>query len=249
MPVDLSDFRSIEKFAAAFEAKGCKLDVLINNAGIMMPPDAKTPQGFEVTLATNYFGPVYLTQLLLDKLTRSAPARIVWVCSALELPADIDWEDLRGANSKRSTLAYYCRSKLYKLIAAQEVHAQLQAAGNANVECFISQPGFPRTDLLRKADKTKFFAVFFQLCVWGFASPASRNSWSTIYTATAPELSGRGGSATMWGPPLIFLPLFETATRLPINGQAKDAVIRQRLYAETRKIIQDVAARAENVRH
>lgn len=89
------DCRSIQKFADGFLADNQKLDCLINNAGVFMPKHKKTPEGFEVTLATNYFGPFFLTHLLMDLLKASAPSRVVWVVSSLETVGDIKWDDLK----------------------------------------------------------------------------------------------------------------------------------------------------------
>ena len=87
--------RSIQKFADGFLADNQKLDCLINNAGVFMPQHRKTLEGFEVTLATNYFGPFFLTHLLMDLLKASAPSRVVWVVSSLETVGDIKWDDLK----------------------------------------------------------------------------------------------------------------------------------------------------------
>lgn len=87
--------RSIQQFADSFLADNQRLDCLINNAGVFMPQHRKTQEGFEVTLATNYFGPFFLTHLLMDRLKASAPSRVVWVVSSLETVGDIKWEDLK----------------------------------------------------------------------------------------------------------------------------------------------------------
>ncbi|KAG2426441.1 hypothetical protein HXX76_011672 [Chlamydomonas incerta] len=95
LQADLASLASVKRLADEFLATGSPLHVLINNAGVLAPgPFAATGDGFETTLATNYYGPLYLTLLLLPRLAASAPARVVNVASFGEAFGRVHWGDL-----------------------------------------------------------------------------------------------------------------------------------------------------------
>ena len=105
IPLDLASFAAVRHCAAAFQAKEYPLHILINNAGGSVPgrQASFTADGFEMTLGTNHLGHFLLTNLLLDDLKRSAPARVITVASQLHIPgyaggrgADFDYDNLRG---------------------------------------------------------------------------------------------------------------------------------------------------------
>src|SRR5512143_4111391 len=116
IPLDLASFASIRQCAAIFQMKGYPLHVLINNAGgsVKGKQASFTVDGFEMTFGTNHLGHFLLTNLLLDDLKRSAPARVITVSSQRHIPgyaggkgAQFDWDNLKGEKFYDTTL-FYC---------------------------------------------------------------------------------------------------------------------------------------------
>ncbi|CAE7856640.1 RDH13, partial [Symbiodinium sp. KB8] len=107
LQLDLASFDSIRKAAAEFKAKHDKLHVLINNAGIMMCPEWRTKEGFEMQVGVNHIGHFLLTSLLLDSLKAAAPARIINVSSRSHYEGEIHWDDINYFKRKYSKLEAY----------------------------------------------------------------------------------------------------------------------------------------------
>src|SRR5262249_39965820 len=119
-PLDLSSLASVRAFAAAWTGP---LDILINNAGIMQVPRARTSDGFELQIATNHLGPFTLTALLLPHIT----GRVVTVSSEMHKRGRIDPEDLCGENRPYDPFQTYCDTKLANLLFAFELQRRLTA--------------------------------------------------------------------------------------------------------------------------
>ena len=124
IPLDLASFAAVRQCAAAFQAQGYPLHILINNAGGSVPGKQAsfTADGFELTLGTNHLGHFLLTNLLLEDLKRSSPARVITVSSQLHIPgygggppADFDYDNLKGEKY------YNPASFLQKLQAGEHV--------------------------------------------------------------------------------------------------------------------------------
>ena len=147
IPLDLASFASIRQCAATFKAKGYPLHVLINNAGGAFKGQhaSFTTDGFEMTFGTNHLGHFLLTNLLLDDLKRSAPARVITVSSQRHIPgfaggkgAQFDWDNLKGEKFYNASL-FYCNSKLANMWFAYELQRRLAGTGvTSNAVC----PGF-----------------------------------------------------------------------------------------------------------
>jgi len=145
--LDLASFASIRQCAAAFKAKGYPLHVLINNAGgsVKGKQPTFTADGFEMTFGTNHLGHFLLTNLLLDDLKRSAPARVITVSSQRHIPgygggkgAQFDWDNLKGEKFYDTSL-FYCNSKLANMWFTYELQRRLAGTGVvSNAVC----PGF-----------------------------------------------------------------------------------------------------------
>jgi len=243
MPVELSSFRSIKAFADEFKSRGYPLHCLINNAGLQTPPDGTTEDGFELLMGINYLGPFFLTKLLIDRLKASAPARIVWVSSAAESIGEINWDDLKR-NRGKTDMLQYGSTKLMDLMAAKEMNERLKGTG---VESFACHPGLARTDIVRdpKADHSKAASVITDWASWVVGQTAEEGAVALLYTATAPELTGKGGS--YYGPlykgPMTSN-LFNTSERTPDNKYATDPEACRRLYDLTEQVVTETAARA-----
>ncbi|MFE9686668.1 SDR family NAD(P)-dependent oxidoreductase [Streptomyces sp. NPDC006285] len=138
--LDVADLDSVHAFAAAYTGA---VDVLINNAGVMDIPAARTAQGLDVQTATNYFGPFVLTNLLLPRLTD----RVVTVSSQLHRFGRLDLDDLDWRTRKYNGLAVYEASKLAVVLFSLELQRRLTASGS-HVRSVIAHPGVARTGLV-----------------------------------------------------------------------------------------------------
>ncbi|GAA2595352.1 SDR family NAD(P)-dependent oxidoreductase [Winogradskya consettensis] len=138
--LDVADLDSVRAFAHSYPDE---LDVLINNAGVMDIPAARTAQGLDVQTATNYFGPFLLTALLLPRLTD----RVVTVSSQLHRFGKLDLDDLDWRTRKYNGLAVYEASKLAVVLFSLELQRRLTASGSP-VRSIVAHPGVARTGLV-----------------------------------------------------------------------------------------------------
>ncbi|MBD3581920.1 oxidoreductase [Flavobacterium selenitireducens] len=146
--LDLSDLESVRNFAQAFKARHDKLDILINNAGIMLTPEAKTKQGFELQFGVNFLSHFALTALLFPTLKAAANARVVTLTSgAATLTNGIDFGNLRIETGYDSQKAYN-DSKLADLQFAYDFHRRLRQSGS-HILSVAAHPGVVHTDLQR----------------------------------------------------------------------------------------------------
>jgi NAD(P)-dependent dehydrogenase (short-subunit alcohol dehydrogenase family) len=143
---DLGDLAAVRAFAESFNARHTRLDVLVNNAGVMMPRRELSPDGIELTFATNVVGPFLLTKLLVGALERSAPARIVNVSSGGMYTQRIDVADLQSAGGDYSPALAYARSKRAGVILSELWAQRLRGSG---VVVHSMHPGWVDTPGLR----------------------------------------------------------------------------------------------------
>jgi NAD(P)-dependent dehydrogenase (short-subunit alcohol dehydrogenase family) len=147
LPLDLGDLGSVRSCAAEFLASGRPLHVLINNAGLA-GRRGTTPSGFELAFGTNHIGPFLLTELLLDRLSGSAPARIVNVASNAHYSAPgIDFDAVKGPTRSRTAMAEYGVSKLANVLHAQELARRLAGTG---VTTYALHPGVVASGIWRR---------------------------------------------------------------------------------------------------
>jgi retinol dehydrogenase 12 len=147
LELDLGDLDSVRACAAAFLSQDRPLHVLLNNAGLAGQRGV-TPSGFEIMFGTNHVGPFLLTALLLDRLTASAPARIVNVASDAHRSArGIDFEAVRRPTRSRTGMAEYGVSKLANVLHAQELARRLEGTG---VTTYALHPGVVASDIWRR---------------------------------------------------------------------------------------------------
>uniref|UniRef100_A0A0L8GQG5 Retinol dehydrogenase 13 n=2 Tax=Octopus bimaculoides TaxID=37653 RepID=A0A0L8GQG5_OCTBM len=141
--LDLASIKSIKAFADAFNKTENRLDILINNAGVMCSPKSLTEDGFEQQLGVNYLGHFLLTVLLLDKLKKSAPSRILNICSHSFKNGSMNWQDLNSAQKYDNREAFY-QSHLAKVLFTTELSRRLQGSG---VTVNAVYPGVTNTNL------------------------------------------------------------------------------------------------------
>ncbi|XP_026035491.1 retinol dehydrogenase 12 [Astatotilapia calliptera] len=184
--LDLSDTKSIRAFAEVVINEEKQVNILINNAGIMMCPYSKTVDGFEMQLGVNHLGHVLLTYLLLDLIKRSAPARIVVVASVAHTWTGLRLDDINSEKSYDAMKAYG-QSKLANVLFAGSLAKRLQGTG---VSVFSLHPGVVQSDLWRHQHQciqvaVKIFKVFTKTTVEG--------AQTTIYCAAEPGLESLSG--------------------------------------------------------
>jgi NAD(P)-dependent dehydrogenase (short-subunit alcohol dehydrogenase family) len=137
--LDLADLESVRTFAAGWTGD---LDVLVNNAGIMMVPAGVTVDGFELQFGTNHLGHFALTNLLLPHITD----RVVTVASSMHRAGNIDLDDLNWQHRPYSATRAYGQSKLANLLFTLELQRRLTASGSA-VRALAAHPGWAATNL------------------------------------------------------------------------------------------------------
>jgi NAD(P)-dependent dehydrogenase (short-subunit alcohol dehydrogenase family) len=145
LPLDLSDLDSVRRAAAAFLAAHARLDVLINNAGVMGTPYRQTPDGFELQMATNHLGHFAFTGLLLDRIVTTERSRVVTVSSHLHHLGRLKIEDV-GNPSPRNTWVTYGTTKLANLLFTRELSRRLAAEGLATM-AVAAHPGWTQSNL------------------------------------------------------------------------------------------------------
>ncbi len=182
--LDLSSLDSIRRAAQIVNAEE-RLDVLINNAGIMVPPLEHTADGFESQFGVNHLGPFALTSLLLDKLRATTGARIVSTSSIAHKRAEMSFQDI-NAQESYNALERYGQSKLANLYFAYELQRRLEAAGDKTLSV-AAHPGIADTELMRYLPrKLMLFAPLFRPIL----NTAESGSWPTLCAATQEGVSG-----------------------------------------------------------
>jgi NAD(P)-dependent dehydrogenase (short-subunit alcohol dehydrogenase family) len=138
-PLDLADLASVREFASGWEGE---IDLLINNAGVMVPPLSRTADGFELQFGTNHLGHFALTNLLLERVT----GRVVTVSSTAHRMGAIDFDDLNWERRSYSRWRAYGQSKLANLLFTAELQRRLTDAGSP-VLATAAHPGYAATNL------------------------------------------------------------------------------------------------------
>lgn len=182
--LDLSNLASVKK-AAAKVAKEERLDVLINNAGIMVPPYELTRDGFESQFGVNHLGPFALTGLLLDKLRATPDARVVSTASIAHKRGKIHFDDI-NAEQGYSAIPRYAQSKIANLYFAYELQRRLAAAKDDTLSV-AAHPGIADTELSRYLPRPlMLMAPLFRPL---FNTPA-QGAWPTLCAATWDGVKG-----------------------------------------------------------
>lgn len=156
--LDLNSLQSVRDFAAEFSKHHQQLDLLINNAGLMIPPLMRTKDGFESQLGVNYLGHFLLTGLLLPVLEKTPGARVVSLSSLAHRNAEINFEDLNSEKSY-SRFKAYGQSKLACLMFAYELDRRLKKKGSL-VKSIAAHPGVSNTELGRYVPKFLYWILY-----------------------------------------------------------------------------------------
>ena len=183
--LDLGSLASVRAFAGDFAKSHTRLDLLINNAGIMMPPYALSEDGFESQLAANHLGHFALTGLLLALIVQTAGSRIVSLSSLAHKWSGIRLDDLHFKNGYDKRAAYG-QSKLACLMFAYELQRRLARAGHATLSV-AAHPGVSATNLFQHMPK--IVQVLNPLTALVFQS-AQGGAQPTLYAALGADIKG-----------------------------------------------------------
>ncbi|MFZ5477713.1 MAG: SDR family oxidoreductase [Myxococcota bacterium] len=183
MLLDLASLRSVRAFAEDFRARFDRLDVLVNNAGLLAPARTVTEDGHELTFQVNHLGPFLLTSLLLPMLRASAPSRIVNVSSRAHVGRKPALDDVEGER-RWSSWDAYGRSKLYNILFTRELARRLDGTGVSANAC---HPGLVASSFQRNVP-----AILRGPWELLGLSPES-GARTQIWLATSPEVEGKSG--------------------------------------------------------
>ena len=187
---DLADLASVRRGADQILDRCGRIDVLVNNAGLVLTDRTETVDGFEATFATNHLGPFLLTRLLTDRLVASAPARVVNVASTAHQGArrGLDFDDLQSTRHYRGMQAY-SRSKLANILFTSELARRLEGTG---VTANSLHPGTVATGFARDDDAKGFLAFGVRL-IKPFILTPEKGARTSVYLASSPEVAGVTG--------------------------------------------------------
>jgi NAD(P)-dependent dehydrogenase (short-subunit alcohol dehydrogenase family) len=226
--LDLASLASVRAAAADLRSRYPRLDVLINNAGVMWAPKGETADGFETHFGTNHLGHFALTGLVLDLLLPVPGSRVVVLSSPAHRRGRIDFDDLHYDRSRYGVQAAYGRSKLANLAFAEQLQARLAQAGAPTI-AVAAHPGGARTELNRN------MPWMFRGKSWGLARPithpAEIGALSLARAAADPGIKGGtyvgpGGWQELTGYPALLQP----------SPAALDPELQQRLWEESERL-------------
>ena len=220
--LDLGSLASVRSFAEKFNAAESRLDLLVNNAGVMMTPRGKTDDGFETQFGTNHLGHFALSGLLLPRIKTTPKARVINLSSAVHFVGRIDFDDLQAERSYDPTRAYG-QSKLANLLFTRELQRRFESA-HIDALSAAAHPGSTQTGLQQHSRlMAAAVAVFSQLPPDG-ALP-------TLYAATATDV--RGGE--YFGPSRWF-GMVGPPERARSSPRSKDAAAAARLWEVSERL-------------
>jgi NAD(P)-dependent dehydrogenase (short-subunit alcohol dehydrogenase family) len=185
--LDLSALASIKQFAETFIKTHNKLDVLINNAGVMIPPASKTADGYELQFGVNFIGHFALTGYLYPLLKATPGSRVVTLSSVAYLTGVIDFNNLKS-EIDYDPMREYRQSKLADMLLSIELQRRITAAGDSVVS-LAAQPGANNTDLSRHMNTEAFNTAVER--IGGLMEPW-QGALPSLYAATSPDVVAGG---------------------------------------------------------
>lgn len=226
---DLSRGSEMKRVGLEIASSEPRIDVLINNAGAMFNKRQVTEDGLEMTFALNHMAYFVVTQILLERLIASAPARIISTASDAHGPFAIDFSDLQSARAYRPSLAQtlrwggpgfkvYGRSKLCNILFTRELARRLQGTG---VTANCVHPGFVATRFGEKAGGFLGFAIGIAK---RFAISPEQGAETLVYLASSPDAAGISGQ------------YFSKRQVLQPSAAAQDDATAARLWAESTRL-------------
>lgn len=220
---DLSDLSEVRRAANELKQRYTRLHVLINNAGGMNAERKVTSEGLEATFVTNYLAPFLLTQLLLDVLLASAPARIVNVSAPAHKIGKIDFADLQGEHHYNALKAY-AQAKLAQIFFTYELAERLAVTG---VAVNALDPGHVVTNF-NASTQGLMHLIAEVIYLFDGISP-EKGAQTILYLATSPEVEGVSGK------------YFLKCKPIPSSRRSYDVAERQRLWSISEALVQQSA--------
>lgn len=187
MQLDLASLASVRAFAEAVRAAHPKLDLLINNAGVMFPPHTRTEDGFDLQMAANYFGHFVLTALLLDRMPDTLESRVVSLASIAHKGARIDFGELRAKQGNPGARAYG-QSKLACLMFSLELDRRLRQVGRKTLSV-AAHPGVSETELGKHINRIVYALLKYTIAPFATHPPVMAVE-PTLIAALNPEVEG-----------------------------------------------------------
>ena len=233
LDLDLSDLNNVGRCAKVVQERYGRLDLLINNAGLMAPPRQLSVQGLEMQFAVNHLGHMALTQQLLPMMEGRQDARVVTVTSGAQYFGKMEWSDLQGER-RYDRWGAYCQSKLANVMFALELNQRLQQQ-NSTVISLAAHPGLARTNL--QPVSVAATGAWQESLAYRLMDPlfqtAAMGALPQLHAATASSVKGGehfgpDGFAAMRGMP----------TRQPVASTARDTEQRERLWMTSEDMIQ-----------
>ncbi len=223
LKLDLANLSSVKEFVEQFKKTSARLDLLINNAGVMIPPFSKTADGFESQFGTNHLGHFALTEQLLDVLTKTKGARIVTVSSGMHKSGKLDFDDLNWEKRTYSAWQAYEDSKLANLYFTFELGRKLKENGYDTL-AVAAHPGWAATDLQRHHGVINFLNNF-------FAQDAAMGALPTLRAAA--DKNAKGGD---YFGPKGFMELRGFPVKGEASNLAKDKKIAGKLWTVSEEL-------------
>jgi NAD(P)-dependent dehydrogenase (short-subunit alcohol dehydrogenase family) len=231
MKLDLADLKGIKGFIEEFKSKYDRLDVLLNNAGIMMSPYFKTKDGFEAQMGINHLGHFELTGQLLDLIKKTPESRVVNVSSGAHKSGSMDFDNLLFEDgTDYSPIRAYGRSKLANLLFTYELQRRFEKS-NLDSIAIASHPGFSSTNLARYMVKKLFVRLLFPLSHL-ISQSAAMGALTQIRAAVDPAV--RGGD--YYGPKKGKSEMTGYPQRVESNAASHNAVDALKLWEASEKL-------------
>ena len=222
LPLDLSDLASVRRFADELTSHYDRLDILINNAGIMRPPFGKTVDGFELQFGTNHLGHFALTGLLLNLITCTPQARVITVSSGGHRFGEIDFDNLNAEKGYDGGEAYG-QSKLANLLFTYELQRRFKDTG-VDAIAAAAHPGWTVTNLQVHWRMVQLLNPF-------IGQKPAMGALPALYAATAPDVQG----GDYYGPN-GWLELGGYPTEVQSSDRSHDTAVATKLWAVSEEL-------------
>jgi retinol dehydrogenase 12 len=214
---DFARLAEVRRLAGELDASLPRLDVLVNNAGMMSASRARSAEGYDLTFAVNHLAPFLLTNLLLPRLTAAGAARIVVVASAAHRRARLDFDDLMNLKVS-GLLPAYARSKLANILFTRTLAQRLQGSA---VTANALHPGFVNSHIFHATPALRLLLT--PLAPFLMRTPA-QGAAGSVYLATAPEVAGISGA------------YYERGRQVEPSAAAQNLADGERLWRESARL-------------